>query len=135
MLSEPLRDLANERSPGFVAVLWLTVVLKIAAGVLALALAPGWGQRVPRRLLLAAGWATGVLLTLYGLMGFVAALLAELGVTEPDDPTTVRWYLLLWEPIWILGGLLFLAATAARHRLIRTKGHDMHCNGGTGGGA
>lgn len=33
-----------------------------------------------------------------------------------DVPTdvgdaAVLWYVLLWEPLWLLGGLLFLAAT------------------------
>ena len=66
---------------------------------------------MPRRLLLVAGWATGLLLTLYGGMGLVSAALAEAGVTEAADPATLRWYLLLWEPYWLVGGLLFLAAT------------------------
>jgi len=43
-------------------------------------------------------------------MGLVGAAVGELGIVESIDPSTVRWYLLLWEPYWVLGGLLFLAA-------------------------
>ena len=118
-LSKGLRREALERPGGFVAVLWATAVVKVAAAALGLALVQPWGERVPRRLLLAAGWATGVLLTLYGGVGLVNAALAEFGVVESTDPETVRWYLLLWEPYWILGGLLFLTATGQFRRWSR----------------
>ena len=109
-LSTDLRHDAEVRSAGFVALVWATGVLKVGAGLLALALVQRWGSRVPRRLLLVVGWGTGALLTLYGGMGLVSAAVGELGIVESIDPSTVRWYLLLWEPYWVLGGLLFLAA-------------------------
>lgn len=110
-LSKVIREPAIRRDGGFVAILWATAVLKVLAGVFALAFVRPWGRRVPRRLLLVAGWGTAALLTIYGGLGLISALLSELGVTESTDPGTVGWYLFLWEPIWVAGGLLF-AATA-----------------------
>ena len=112
-LSKGAREPALERDAAFVAVIWATGVLKVLAALLALALVQQWGTTLPRRALLVAGWGTGILLTLYGAVGIIAALLAGLGVAESSDPATVRWYLFVWEPIWLVGGLLFMAA--ARH--------------------
>ena len=85
--------------------------LKVLAGLLALALARRWGRSLSRRALLVAGWGVGLLLTLYGGLGLANAALTELGVVESTDPvTTTRWYLFLWEPIWLVGGILFIVA-------------------------
>jgi len=113
-LSREIREPALRRDGGFVAILWATGVLKVGAALLALAFVRPWGRSVPRWLLLVAGWGTAALLTLYGGIGMTGALLSELGVTESTDPGVVRWYLFLWEPVWLVGGLLF-AATAWRH--------------------
>ncbi len=110
-LAKGLREEAQARDAGFVAVLWLTAALKVGAAALALALVRPWGRALPRRLLLMGGWVTAGLLTAYGSLGLASAALAELGVVESTDPATVRWYLFLWEPYWVAGGLLFLAAT------------------------
>ena len=110
-LSAEIRDQALARRAGFVAILWTTVLLKLVAGLLGLALCRPWGGSFPRRLILVAGWSTGVLLTLYGGVGLLNAALAEIGVSEPTDPRTIRWYLFLWEPVWLVGGILFLKAT------------------------
>lgn len=109
-ISEAIRSRAVERHPGFVAVLWFTALLKVLAGALGLALCRPWGRSLPRWALLAAGWGTGVLLSLYGVIGLSSAALAELGVFNAADPGTTRWYLFVWEPVWLLGGLLFIAA-------------------------
>ena len=118
-LSSAVREPALARPPWFVAVLWLTVLLKIGAGLLGLALSRPWGRAWSRRLLVLAGWGTGVLLALYGGFGMVNAGLAELGVVESTDPGTVRWYLYLWEPIWLVGGLFFIVAV---RRFSRERG-------------
>jgi hypothetical protein len=58
-LGVEIERLGRERDPGFVATLWVTSALKGVAAVLALALVEPWGRRLPRRLLLWLGWATG----------------------------------------------------------------------------
>ncbi|MBA2277703.1 MAG: DUF3995 domain-containing protein [Chloroflexia bacterium] len=98
-------------------VVFATGVLKVLGGLLALALVQPWGRRFrrwPRRL----AWAAGGFLTLYG-----AALLVQHGlmltgaVATPDvlGATAARWHFWLWDPWWLVGGILFgLAAWCCR---------------------
>lgn len=100
-------------NPEFIAVLWVTGALKVVAAVVALAFVLPLGRRIPRRSLLFVGWATAVLLLVYGGLGWMQALLWETGVQ--DIPISVgakasRWKVIFWDPFWILGGLLFLFA-------------------------
>ena len=97
----------------FIAVLWVTGALKVVAALIALAFLLPPGRRIPPRLLLVLGWATAAFLLLYGGLGWMQALLWEIGVQ--DIPASVgarasRWKLIFWDPFWILGGLLFLFA-------------------------
>lgn len=68
-----------------------------------------------------AGWGTGLLLTLYGGVGLGAGVLSELRVTAANDPDSRLWYLFLWDPVWLLGGALFVAAA---YQFTRTDGRD-----------
>ena len=61
-----IEELARARDPAGVALGLGAGVLKVAGGVLALALVRPWGRRVPRRLLLGVAWAASAVLTLYG---------------------------------------------------------------------
>ena len=94
---------------------------KIAIGLLALGTISRWGRRIPRRLHLALLYAGGVLLMLYGGANWTQMLLVELGMVEVPPSIgaeQVRWYLILWEPIWIVGGVLMvLTAEAYRRRV------------------
>lgn len=109
-----LAGLARVRDPEFIAILWITGALKVAAGLLALALVQSWGRLIPRWLLLLAGWGASAGLILYGGASFVQhALMVAGAIAIPAGlgETAARWHLLLWDPWWLLGGLLF-AATA-----------------------
>lgn len=94
---------------------------KIAIGLLALGTIARWGRRIPWRLHLALLYAGGVLLVLYGGATWTQMLLVELGVVEVPasiGAAQVRWYLFLWEPVWIVGGaLMLLTAEAYRRRV------------------
>lgn len=101
------------RDPGFVAILWATGALKALAGLLALALVRPWGRLIPHWTLLTATWGTGALLTLYGGANLAVRGLMAVGVmSTPASMRSVaaRWHLVLWDPWWLLGGILFLAA-------------------------
>ena len=99
-------------------VVWATAGLKALAGMLALALVRPWGRLLPQRMLIAAAWAAGLLLTLYGGANMVDHGRMVAGLR--DTPAVLgeqaaRWHLLWWDPVWLLGGVLFLAA-AQHHR-------------------
>ncbi len=104
------------RLPGIVLVLWIVGFAKVVAALLALALVRDWGRAIPRRLLLISAWATGAGLILYGAVPIAVRGLMAIGVIDTPASmhgTLARWHLLLWDPWWLLGGLLF--ATAAWH--------------------
>jgi hypothetical protein len=95
----------------------LVVVLKLAVAGLALALAhPPAGPRLQRLVGTAALLAGGVL-TLYGGVLVAVGALALTGVLgEPADPTALRWHVLLWDPWFLLWGLLLVVAALSRRR-------------------
>jgi len=114
-LGPSIAEPALARDAGFVALLWGTGVLKVLAGVLALALARRFGSSLPRPLFVVGGWAaTGVMAGYEGGASLVQHGLMELGVIATPDglgQTALRWHLALWDPWWLLGGLLFALAT------------------------
>jgi hypothetical protein len=96
---------------------WLWVVANVVAGVGkllmgvgALAVVSGWRPRSllkPLRILV---WVVGVGMLLYGGLGLVSDALHVTGII--NDPATRKWfliYLVLWDPWWVLGGVLFTA--------------------------
>ena len=119
-LSEGIRVRVAQRDHGFIAVVWITGALKVLAAALALALDRPW-RALARRMVLGAGWVTGAGLVLYGGLGFVTAGLVQLGITQSTDPEAARWYFFLWEPVWLVGGILFLAAAWHAHAKSRSR--------------
>lgn len=91
-------------------------IVKVLVGVMALALVQPWGLRLPRRPLLVAAWAAAIGLSAYGALQTGAVALLASGVIEPAEPVearVLRWRLFLWEPWFLLIGLLL--AGAAMH--------------------
>jgi len=113
-IGDIIRTPALARDPAFVAILWATGALKAIAALLALALVRPWGRVIPRWALRTAGWGTGLLLVLYGGANLAVRGLMAVGIIRTPasmHSTAARWHLLLWDPWWTLGGLLFAAAT------------------------
>jgi len=88
----------------------VAIPLCLVGAALALAFVRPWGARLPRRLLMVAAWGTSALLVLHALPAMVTLIGLALGMyAEPLSPET-RFSLFLYEPIWMLGGLLFVLA-------------------------
>jgi hypothetical protein len=104
-----------ELQPASSRTVWLVVnlaagILKIGGGLLALALVRTGQYRMIHRLLLAGAWMGGIGLCLYGGLGVVSDVLHVAGII--NDPATRHWffwYLVLWDPWWVLGGGLYVA--------------------------
>ena len=113
------------RDPTWVAILWGTGALKLLGGLLALALVRPWGRLIPRRLLLVVGWGASALMGLYeGAASLVQHGLMAAGVLSIPDglgATALRWHLLLWDPWWLVGGILFGLATWSYSRRSRGR--------------
>jgi Protein of unknown function (DUF3995) len=104
---------ARARDSATVALTWATGAVKVLGGLVALALVRPWGASIPRRLLLVLAMGAGAGLTLYGAAGLVEKILMKTGaidVSASFGSDRVIWYLLLWDPYWLLGGILFLLA-------------------------
>ena len=108
-LGGQIEELARAGDPGLRMAVWVSVVLKVLGGMLALALVRPWGRTVPRWILLAAAWGGSALLVLYGTIQMISLALVEFGVitvVEPVDRDALRWRLMLWEPWFLVWGLL-----------------------------
>jgi hypothetical protein len=118
-----IEELARARDPGGVALGIGAGVLKVAGGMLALALVRPWGARLPRRLLAGATWAASVVLTLYGGLLVAVGALVLAGVIRPAGPvdrTALRWHVLLWD-LWFLVWGLLLGVAAWHYRRLRRE--------------
>lgn len=93
-------------------------IIKVVIGLIALALVQLWGRIFPRRLLLACTWMLGIGMSLYGGLGLVSDVLHVTGVTsDPENGKWFFWYLVLWDPWWVLGGILYLAVAWFAQRI------------------
>jgi hypothetical protein len=104
-----IADMARVRDPAILALGWLALVLKVVIGLLALALAQRWGQRLPSRLLLNAAWgATAVLILDGGVMVSVGSLVLAGVIVVPTsvDWLALRWHVWLWDLWFLAWGLL-----------------------------
>lgn len=119
-LGGSIERLGRERDPGLLTANAVALVLKVLGGVLALALVQPWGERLPRRPLLALGWSAAALLVLYGALQVTTLALVAADVVVPDEVLSdraLRWRLLLWEPWFLVWGLLLAGATLRSQRL------------------
>lgn len=103
-LSPSLREQAERRETGFVVTLWITAGAKLVGGLVPLTLAFELWSTLPRRFVSLLTWLGGALLTLYGL-GDIAS--GAIRATTGSDDGAI-WYAILWGPIWLTGGILFL---------------------------
>jgi Protein of unknown function (DUF3995) len=113
-VSPSLVELARQRVTWFVLVLWVTGVLKLIGALVGLGLTRRWGTATGRQLVFC-GWGAAVLLVWHGLLFVIGGVLVESGVVtvDPTLRTISRWYLYLWGPWFVLGGLAFGAAAWA----------------------
>ncbi|WP_234430486.1 DUF3995 domain-containing protein [Streptomyces sp. NRRL F-4489] len=112
--------LAEDGVPWFVAVLWATGCLKLVGSVIGIGLTRPRGRRTSR-LLVGCGSGAAVLLAWHGGLFVVQGALAETGVVSVGQETAglTRWYLCLWGPWFLIGGLAFAWAVVRyvrRHR-------------------
>jgi len=101
-------ELATSVGPG-TALAATAAVVKIAGVCFALLFAHGSAGRLPRRPLVVTGWLAAGLLITYGAVNMGGAVLALTGAVDggPDmDRYALGWHLALWDPLFLLWGLL-----------------------------
>lgn len=124
-LAQTIQEAARNEDGEMLILTAVTGVLKIGGGMVALATIQRWGKPVPRRLLLILVWGIGGVYTLYGVANFIDKALMATGVRSVPDAVgedVVLWYLVLWEPFWTLGGVLFLLTAWSYQRSAPVRG-------------
>src|SRR5436305_9314831 len=96
--------------------MWIVInlvagIIKVVIGLIALALIQDWGRIIPRKLLRGCAWALGVGMLLYGGLGLVSDVLHVTGIIgDAANGKWFFWYLVLRDPWWVLGGVLYVTA-------------------------
>ncbi len=103
-----LVKMAEDGVPWFLALLWATGFLKLYAALVGVGLTrlrDGW---ISRLTVFSAGGAA-VLLVCHGGLFIVHGVLAETGAIQvkADLAGLTKWYLYLWGPYFVAGGLAF----------------------------
>ncbi|MER5808503.1 DUF3995 domain-containing protein [Streptomyces sp. NPDC002033] len=116
-----LIKLADDRVAWFLAVLWVTGFLKLFGALVGIGLTRRRGKWTGRLMVFCGGGAA-VLLVWHGCLFVVHGVLVEAGAraVAPDLAGLTHWYLYLWGPWFIAGGLAF--AAAATHYVRRHDG-------------
>jgi hypothetical protein len=120
-----IEQLARTRDPAGIALGLGAGVLKVAGGLLALALVRPWGQAIPGRLLGGVAWAASVVLTGYGGLLVAVGALVLGGLISPAGPidrTALRWHVFLWDLWFLVWGLLLGVAGWQYGRESRRRG-------------
>jgi hypothetical protein len=121
----PLAVGGRAGSTGVMAAVWGAAGLKVIAAalpVLATGRAAASWPRRGRRTVLVLAWAGALILTLYGLVLTAVGLLVQFGLIRAGagaDHRALAWHAYLWDPWFLLWGLL---ATAALLRAGRPPG-------------
>ena len=123
-----IEEQARERSAAALAVLAVTLLAKLAAGGLAVALADP--RREGKRFVLTLGLVGGVGLALYGGVLVIAGALALAGVGDSAgrDEYALRWHVFFWD-LWFLVWGVALALAAGRARRLGAVSVDAEVNG------
>jgi hypothetical protein len=122
-----IEELARTRDPAGIALGLGAGVLKVAGGLLALALVRPWGRAIPRRLLGGVAWSASVVLTGYGGLLVAVGAMVLTGLISPAGPvdrTALRWHVLLWDLWFLVWGLLLGVAAWQYGRDSRRRGRQ-----------
>jgi hypothetical protein len=118
-MGELIQEQAAEGSTSLLVLNTIGGLGKIGIGILALGTIARWGRAIPRTFHLGLLYVGGVFLVLYGGANWTQMLLVEMGVVDVPrsiGEAQVRWYLFLWEPLWIIGGVLMILTAEAYRR-------------------
>lgn len=111
-------------SPDFIMVVWLSALLKLLAGFVVLALLLELRKYTWSSYLAIPVFAIGIVCAGYGLINIGARVAMALNIIP--TPATMQseaayWHLFFWDPFWVLGGVLFIAAG-----LVYKSSHNLH---------
>ena len=108
-----LAQQGRNRTAGAIFAVWAAAALKAIAAVLPLLALRPFGSAARLRQLRLAGWIAAVVLIVYGLVLTVVGLLVQTGAIQTSanaDHRALAWHAYLWDPWFLVWGLLIAAA-------------------------
>jgi hypothetical protein len=106
----------QSRSAAVAVLLWAVVVAKVVAAALPGLVVRGTGPASVRRPVRLLAWASGLILTAYGSVLTVTGLAVQSGLIHAGtggDHHALRWHAYLWDPWFLLWGLLTIIALSS----------------------
>jgi hypothetical protein len=85
----------------------VAIPLCIGGAAFALTLVLSWGRSFPRRVLLIVAWCGCAFLVVHAAPTLLQGGLIGAGVLKNTLSPLERWDLMVYEPFWLLGGILF----------------------------
>ncbi len=115
------KGMSVDMNPALFVIDVLAVPLSVVGALLALSLVRPWGRLFPHRLLLASAWAVCALLVIHSAPTLVEGGLVVTGLRDAELPVLEWWSLFVYEPWFLVGGVLYGAAAwgHGRSRLSR----------------
>ncbi|GAB3899092.1 hypothetical protein GCM10029964_084520 [Kibdelosporangium lantanae] len=110
-------DLATHRPSWFVLLgLWGVALLLVAGAAFSVGMTRWRLRGRLRRVVVILGWLGGVVLLARGLLLEVVLLTGAGGIASAVGPSQTHWSLILWNPWFVLGGLVVSLATCQLQR-------------------
>jgi hypothetical protein len=112
----------------FMAFVWFTAIMKLALGLVVLMLLRTYRHNLINKLVRVAVWMAGILCVLYGGLNLLVRLIMALGILPTPETMysdAAMWHLVLWDPWWVLGGVVLLLAVFTTKR---STGHSSTSN-------
>jgi hypothetical protein len=109
----------QSRSAAVAAALWAVVAAKVVAAALPGLAVRGTGPASVRRPVRVLAWTGGLILTAYGTVLTVTGLAVQSGLIHAGagaDHRALRWHAYLWDPWFLLWGVLTIIALSSRER-------------------
>jgi Protein of unknown function (DUF3995) len=106
----------QSRSAAVAVLLWAVVAMKVVAAVLPGLAVRGTGPASAQRPVRILAWASGLILTAYGAVLTVTGLAVQSGLIHAGagaDHRALRWHAYLWDPWFLLWGVLTIMALSS----------------------
>jgi hypothetical protein len=119
-----LERLGRARSASVLAAVWAAAMLKLIAAVLPVRAVDGRGVARRDRVLRRLAWFETGILVVYGLVLSVVGWLVQAGVVSAGahaDHRALAWHAYLWDPWFLVWGLLVLAALVRARRPVSRR--------------
>lgn len=107
-LGGSIYEQALNPEPSFVAIVWITGLIKLFGAILLIMSRVQWQSPRMRFCIYLSVKMAGIFIFLYGLLNFTTIGLHAIDMLDfALDRYATAWRLLFWEPFWMVGGISY----------------------------